>query len=70
MDESPRRPAARAEQDAGTPRWVKLSALAAALLAVAVVIVLLLSGGDHGPGRHTGGGDSGGHTAPAKGHAP
>lgn len=37
----------------GTPRWVKVFALAA-LVAIVVFIVLLLTGrgGEHGPGRH------------------
>jgi hypothetical protein len=33
----------------GVPRWVKIFAIATAVL-VALVVVLLLSG--HGPGRH------------------
>lgn len=36
---------------AGTPRWVKVSLIIAAVL-VLVVAVALLFGGDHGPGRH------------------
>jgi hypothetical protein len=35
----------------GMPRWVKVSAVVAAVL-VALVVVMLLVGGDHGPGRH------------------
>ncbi len=37
------------DTDAATPRWVKLSALAAAIVA-ALVLIMLLSG--HGPGHH------------------
>ena len=39
----------------GTPRWVKTSAIVALVVAVIIVIVMLLSGGEHGPGRHSGG---------------
>jgi hypothetical protein len=35
----------------GTPRWVKVFGVIAAVLVV-VFIVLLLFGGGHGPGRH------------------
>jgi hypothetical protein len=35
----------------GTPRWVKVSAIVAAVL-VLLVAVMLVSGGRHGPGRH------------------
>jgi hypothetical protein len=38
------------------PRWVK------AVIVVAVVVVL--TGGEHGPGRHTGAGDAGRHAPP------
>ena len=34
------------------PRWVKLSLILAAVLALAVVIVMLIAGGGHGPSRH------------------
>jgi hypothetical protein len=45
------------------PRWVK------AVIVVAVVVVLavaavVLTGGEHGPGRHTGAGDAGRHAPP------
>jgi hypothetical protein len=35
------------------PRWVKVFG-ALALLLLVVIAVMLLSGGNHGPGRHTG----------------
>jgi hypothetical protein len=34
---------------------VKISGIAAAVLAVLLVVVLLFGGGRHGPGRHFGG---------------
>jgi hypothetical protein len=56
---------------AGTPRWVKVFGVIAAVLVV-VFIVLLLFGGGHGPGRHGGGLDTGSespasHTGPPPG---
>lgn len=54
-----------AELDAGTPRWVKLSAAIALALVLLVVAMLLLGGGSHGPGRHSGGGDGGAGTLTA-----
>jgi len=36
------------------PRWVKLMAVALAVLVVVAVLSMLLLGGDHGPGRHGG----------------
>ena len=59
------------------PLWVKIMGGALAVLVV-LVLVLLLSGGEHGPGRHSGGGsdapaatEPGPHTGPPAGvHAP
>jgi hypothetical protein len=54
---------------AGTPRWVKVFAVIAAVMVV-VFIVLLLFGGGHGPGRHGGGTSTespAGHTGPPPG---
>ena len=48
----------------GTPRWVKAFAVIAVVLVV-LVAVMLLSGGRHGPSRHTSA-DAAGHT-PAPG---
>ena len=70
---------AEAEREPGTPRWVRLTALAILVLAVLVVVVLLIGGDGHGPGRHADGGpisstasESGGttsgHTPPSGGH--
>jgi len=65
----------------GTPRWVKVFGAIAVVL-VLLVGILLLSGGNHGPGRHTGSGDGrqttalnvseseAGHQPPAGGHTP
>jgi len=41
----------------GTPRWVKLSGIAAGVLAL--VVAALIAGGGHGPGRHLSPGDAG-----------
>jgi hypothetical protein len=40
------------------PRWVKVSVLMVAILAVVLVIIMLQLGGEHGPGLHTGAADS------------
>jgi hypothetical protein len=59
----------------GMPRWVKVSAIVVAVLALLVVIVVLVSGGEHGPRRHLPGGETpgvqtpGGHTPPLE-HGP
>lgn len=39
-------------QITGTPRWVKVSAIVAAVLLALAVVVMVASGGHHGPGRH------------------
>lgn len=41
-------------QKPATPRWVKIFGAAALLLAV-VALLAVFSGGEHGPGRHSGG---------------
>lgn len=46
------------EPDTRTPRWVKVSAAIALGVIVLLVAMLLLGGGNHGPGRHLGGGDA------------
>jgi hypothetical protein len=48
---------AHRESAGGTPRWVKVFGLVAAVV-VLILIVLLLVGRGHGPGRHTGAGAS------------
>lgn len=42
------------ESPTGTPRWVKVSAIAVLVVVVLVAVMLLLGGGPggHGPGRH------------------
>ena len=41
----------------GTPRWVKVLGLAALVVVVLFVVVQVLTGGEHGPGRHSPGGE-------------
>ena len=41
----------KSPEDAGTPRWVKVFGVIAAL-AVVLLIVLLVFGSGHGPQRH------------------
>jgi hypothetical protein len=56
------------------PRWVKVLAIIAVVVALAVVVVMKLSGGQHGPGRHLPGGSGGEAPAPTVpgggGHTP
>jgi uncharacterized cupredoxin-like copper-binding protein len=54
MAETPQAPAGRP----ATPRWVKGLGVALVTTALVVVIVMIVSGGQHGPGMHTGGGPS------------
>ena len=48
----------------GTPRWVKLAAIASVVLVLVVVLVMALAGGEHGPMRHTPAGAGAGTTPP------
>ena len=50
-----------------TPRWVKLTGALALVLVLVVAVLLLLGGGDHGPGRHSGGGADAGESARPEG---
>ena len=43
----------------GMPRWVKVTAVIVAVLALLLVIVMLISGGSHGPQRHQSDGAAG-----------
>ena len=60
----------------GTPRWVKVFGIIAVIVVVLVGVMLLTGGaGEHGPGRHSGGGDTpsegtGGQSPPAERHTP
>jgi hypothetical protein len=49
----------------GTPRWVKVFGIIVIVLAVLVIAVMLISGGEHGPGRHTQSGDAGDRVTPS-----
>ncbi len=40
-----------------TPLWVKVFGIIALLVVLLFIILTLAGGGNHGPGRHTGGGD-------------
>lgn len=40
------------EPDAGTPRWVRVSAIVGGVLVLLLLGLLLFGGGQHGPGRH------------------
>jgi hypothetical protein len=52
------------ESSSGIPRWMKVTGIILAVLALLVVVVMLaVGGGGHGPRRH-GSGDTGGR-APA-----
>jgi hypothetical protein len=41
-----------------TPRWVKVLGIIA-IIAILLIAIVLLTGGGHGPGRHTSEGDTG-----------
>ena len=58
------------ESTTGTPRWVKVFGIIAAVLVLLFVIVMLTGVGGHGPGRHTPSGDPGGQTPLPSGHTP
>lgn len=62
MDDRLPNPATDAEPGRGSPprlpRWLKLSGIIAGVLVLAAVAVMFIAGGDHGPGRHTPGGDA------------
>lgn len=49
---------------AGLPRWVKIAAMVALLLALVVAVVMLVGGGEHGPSRHMSSGLPGVDPAP------
>jgi hypothetical protein len=53
----------------GTPRWVKVFGIVAAVVIVLLALLLFIGrGGEHGPGRHLSGSDGpDGHTGPPPG---
>jgi hypothetical protein len=59
------------DESTGTPRWVKIFAIVAALVVLLVVVLLVFGGGKHGPSRHAPGSattaTTGGHTGPPTG---
>ncbi len=48
-----------------TRRWLKAVGIVALVLVLLIVVMVLVGGGEHGPGRHTGSGGSGGQAVPA-----
>lgn len=63
------------ETTVGAPRWVKVSGVVALIIVGLLVVMLLVGGGNHGPGRHTEGGEDAprgvtDHTPPEGGHTP
>jgi hypothetical protein len=57
----------------GTPRWVKVFGIIVIVVVLLVVVIMFIGGGEHGPGRHTSFGDSGGQIPPSsvmEDHAP
>lgn len=59
--------------DMRMPRWVKLAGALVLALVVLIVGVMLISGGEHGPGRHSGSAGGTEQTTPAgapDGHVP
>jgi hypothetical protein len=42
-------------QPEGTPRWVKIFGIVAALALTLIVVLILTGRGGHGPGRHVSG---------------
>jgi hypothetical protein len=44
----------------GTPRWVKVFGIIVIVVVLLAVAMMVISGGEHGPGRHTPSGDAGG----------
>jgi hypothetical protein len=55
------------DRDTGMPRWVWVSGIVALVLILLIVIMMLTGvfGGEHGPGRHTQSGDTGGQVPPS-----
>ena len=49
----------------GTPRWVKVLGIIVIVVVLLGVAVMFISGGEHGPGRHTSSGGTGGQVSPS-----
>lgn len=67
----------RRDAPPAAPRWVKVSAGVALIVALLIATLLVLGGGSHGPGRHLSSGDGAAtpsspvtesHTPPPAGH--
>ena len=57
----------------GTPRWVKVLGIIVIVAILLVVAIMFISGGRHGPGRHSPSGGAGGQVPPSgamEAHAP
>jgi hypothetical protein len=48
------------------PRWVKVSLIVAVAVIALIVVVMAIVGGEHGPGRHSLGGNPEGHALPVE----
>ncbi|MDQ3692449.1 MAG: hypothetical protein M3464_02310 [Chloroflexota bacterium] len=49
----------------GTPRWLKVFGIIVIVVVLLVVGLMFIGGGEHGPGRHSPSGDTGGQGAPS-----
>ena len=55
----------------GIPSWLKVFGIAVVVLIILVVVVVVSGvGGEHGPGRHSGGAGNPPETAVPEGHTP
>lgn len=62
--DNPDRGVGSKEAPPGMPRWVKVSAVVVLVVALALLVIMALTGVEHGPGLHTGTGDTSGIVAP------
>ena len=53
----------------GTPRWVKVFGIVAALVIALIVVLFVIGGPEHGPRRHGQPGAGSAHAPPLDGHA-
>ena len=49
----------------GTPRWVKVFGIIVIFVVLLAVAIIFISGGEHGPSRHTPSADDGGQVPPS-----